>query len=124
MFTRILFGAAFAALIVALATSALWAKLASPPVAIAASSRGLNIPQLERAAFYEGMPSTFEDLHQRHTGVLDVLITPWRPPHEAWRGQSDRSSQEASGRGGPDRRGATDNAEVASQSERTAVGGL
>lgn len=123
MITKALLGAACAALSAGVTTSVLWVKFTSPPVALAGSSQGLDISQIERDAFYEGMPS-FDDMYQRHTGVLDVLITPWRPPHEARRVQPDRSSREASSRGGPDRRGAADHAEVASQSKTRDVGGL
>jgi len=84
MFRRILFGAAVAALSAGIATSAVRVKLASPPVAIAASSWGLDISDIERDASYEGMPS-FEEMYQRHTGVLDILIAPWMPPYLASR---------------------------------------
>ena len=63
MFRKILFGAAVAALSAGIATSAVRVKLASPPVAIAASSWGLDIPQIERDASYEGMPS-FDSLSE------------------------------------------------------------
>jgi hypothetical protein len=56
------------------------AKLAiSPGVTIAAPSLGIDVAQLERDA-----PKAlllFDELYQRHTGVLDVLNTPWRPPY-------------------------------------------
>ncbi|HKG86164.1 MAG TPA: hypothetical protein VKB16_23935 [Beijerinckiaceae bacterium] len=82
MFKRILFGAAVAAFSAGIATSAVRVKLASPPVA--ASSWGLDISEIERDASYEGMAS-FDEMYQRHIGVLDVLITPWRAPYLASR---------------------------------------
>jgi hypothetical protein len=88
MFRTILFGAAVAAFSAGIATSAVRVKLASPPVAIAASSWGLDISEIERDASYEGMPS-FEEMYQRHTGVLDILIAPWMPPYLASRMERD-----------------------------------
>ena len=90
MFRRILFGAAVAALSAGIATSTVRVKLASPPVAIAASSWALDIPQIERDASHEGMPS-FDEMYQRHTGVLDILIAPWMPPYLASRMERDRA---------------------------------
>ena len=88
MFRRILFGAAIAAFSAGIATSAVRAKLASPPVAIAASSWGLDVSKIEREASYEGILS-FDEMYQRHTGVLDILITPWMSPYLASRMERD-----------------------------------
>jgi hypothetical protein len=77
----------FALLAVSLsvATGLLWAKLAIfPPVAIAAPSQGIDVSQIGLVAYSEDMPS-FDDMYQRHTGILDVLTTPWRPPYQASR---------------------------------------
>ena len=88
MFRRILFGAAVAAFSAGIATSAVRGKLTSPPVALAASSWGLDISAIERDASYEGMAS-FDEMYQRHTGVLDILIAPWMPPYLAARIERD-----------------------------------
>ena len=88
MFRKILFGAAVAAFSAGIATSAVRVRLASPPVAIAASNWGLDISEIERDASYEGMPS-FDEMYQRHTGVLDILIAPWMPPSLASRMERD-----------------------------------
>jgi len=88
MFKRMLFGAAVAAFSAGIATSAVRAKLTSSPVAITASSWGLDISAIERDAGYEGMAS-FEEMYQRHTGVLDILIAPWMPPYLASRMERD-----------------------------------
>ena len=88
MFRRILFGAAIAAFPAGIATSLVQAKLASPPVAIAASSWGLDVSKIEREASYEGILS-FDEMYQRHTGVLDILIAPWMSPYLASRMERD-----------------------------------
>jgi hypothetical protein len=88
MFRTILFGAAVAAFSAGIATSAVRVKLATPPVAITGSSWGLDISEIERDASYEGMQS-FEEIYQRHTGVLDTLISPWIPPYLALRMERD-----------------------------------
>jgi hypothetical protein len=88
MFRTILFGAAVAAFSAGIATSAVRVKLATPPVATTGSSLGLDISEIERDASYEGMPS-FEEMYQRHTGVLDILIAPWMPPYLASRMERD-----------------------------------
>ena len=81
-------GAAIAAFSAGIATSAVRAKLASLPVAIAASSWGLDVSKIEREASYEGILS-FDEMYQRHTGVLDILITPWMSPYLASRMERD-----------------------------------
>ena len=59
----------------AVAMGLFWAKvLISPPVTLAAQSQSLNIDAMHRAA--PGDLPVFEDVYQRHTGVLDVLMTP------------------------------------------------
>jgi len=88
MFRKILFGAAIAAFSAGIATSAVRAKLASPPVAIVALSSGLDVSEIEREASYEGILS-FDEMYQRHTGVLDILISPWRSPYLASRMERD-----------------------------------
>jgi hypothetical protein len=52
-----------------------WAKiLISPPVTLAASNQSLDIDAMHRAA--PGDLPSFDGVYQRHTGVLDVLMTP------------------------------------------------
>ena len=52
-----------------------WAKvLIFPPVTLAAPNQGLDIDAMYRAAPVN-LP-LFDDVYQRHTGVLDVLKTP------------------------------------------------
>jgi hypothetical protein len=60
----------------AVATGLFWANiLTSPPVTLAAApNQGLDIDAMHRAA--SGSLPLFDDVYQRHTGVLDVLMTP------------------------------------------------
>jgi hypothetical protein len=60
----------------AVAMGLFWAKvLISPPVTLAAApSQRLDIDAMHRAA--PGDLPKFDDVYQRHTGVLDVLMTP------------------------------------------------
>jgi hypothetical protein len=45
--------------------------LIAPPVTLAATSKGLDISELA-ANTPNGLPS-FDDIYQRHVGILDVL---------------------------------------------------
>ena len=60
----------------AVAMGLFWAKiLTSPPVTLAAPNhQSLDIDAMHRAA--PGDLPSFDDVYQRHTGVLDVLMTP------------------------------------------------
>ena len=59
----------------AVATGLFWAKvLIVPPVTQAASIQSLDIDAMHGAA--SGDLPVFDDVYQRHTGVLDVLKTP------------------------------------------------
>ena len=60
----------------AVATGLFWANiLTSPPVTLAAPNQeSLDIDAMHRAA--PGNLPLFDDVYQRHTGVLDVLKTP------------------------------------------------
>ena len=59
----------------AVAMGLFWANiLTSPPVTQAATIQSLDIDAMHRAA-PGGLP-VFDDVYQRHTGVLDVLMTP------------------------------------------------
>jgi hypothetical protein len=59
----------------AVAMGLFWANiLTSPPVTMAAPSQSLDIAAMHRAA--PGDLPVFDDVYQRHTGVLDVLKTP------------------------------------------------
>jgi hypothetical protein len=60
----------------AVAMGLFWANiLTSPPVTLAAPShQSLDIDAMHRAA--PGDLPSFDDVYQRHTGVLDVLKTP------------------------------------------------
>ena len=59
----------------AVAMGLFWAKvLISPPVTLAAPNQSLDIDAMHRAA--PGDLPSFDDVYQRHTGVLDVLKTP------------------------------------------------
>jgi hypothetical protein len=59
----------------AVAMGLFWAKvLISPPVTMAAPIQSLDIAAMHRAA--PGDLPKFDDVYQRHTGVLDVLKTP------------------------------------------------
>jgi hypothetical protein len=60
----------------AVAMGLFWANiLTSPPVTLAAApSQSLDIDAMHRAA--PGDLPLFDDVYQRHTGVLDVLMTP------------------------------------------------
>ena len=59
----------------AVATGLFWANILTfPPVTLAAPSQSLDIDAMDRAA-PEDLPS-LDDVYQRHTGVLDVLMTP------------------------------------------------
>jgi hypothetical protein len=59
----------------ALAMGLFWAKiLIFPPVTLAAPDQTLDIDAMHRAA--PGNLPAFDDVYQRHTGVLDVLKTP------------------------------------------------
>ena len=59
----------------AVAMGLFWAKvLISPSVTLAAPIQSLDIHAMHRAA-PGGLPK-FDDVYQRHTGVLDVLMTP------------------------------------------------
>jgi hypothetical protein len=60
----------------AVATGLFWANILTfPPVTLAAApSQSLDIDAMPRAA-PEDLPS-FDDVYERHTGVLDVLMTP------------------------------------------------
>jgi hypothetical protein len=59
----------------AVATGLFWAKvLTFPPVTLAAPSQSLDIDAMHRAA--PGSLPSFDDVYQRHTGMLDVLMTP------------------------------------------------
>ena len=74
----------FALLAVSLSVVAglFWARLTiSAPVVTEALNQGIDVSQIGLVAYSEVMPS-FEDMYQRHTGVLDVLPTPRRPPGE------------------------------------------
>jgi hypothetical protein len=64
------------------ATGLFWAGLSiSAPVATEALNQGIDVSQIGLVAYSKVMPS-FEDMYQRHTGVLDVLPTPRWPPYE------------------------------------------
>ena len=100
MFRRILLGAAIAAFSAGIATSAVRAKLASPPVAIAASSWGLDVSKIEREASYEGILS-FDEMYQpahrraRHSHyAVDVAVSglAYGARPSACPGSSDSSS--------------------------------
>ena len=60
----------------AVATGFFWANiLTSPPVTLAAAPiQGLDIDAMHGAA--PGDLPLFDDVYQRHTGVLDTLKTP------------------------------------------------
>jgi hypothetical protein len=59
----------------AVATGLFWANILTvPPVTLAAPSQSLDFDAMPRAA-PEDLPS-FDDVYQRHTGVLDILMTP------------------------------------------------
>jgi hypothetical protein len=60
----------------AVATGLFWAKILTvPPVTLAAApSQSLDIDAMHRAA--PGDLPLFDAVYQRHTGVLDVLMTP------------------------------------------------
>jgi hypothetical protein len=59
----------------AVAMGLFWAKvLISPPVTLAASNQSLDIDAMHRAA--PGDLPSFDNVYDRHTGVLDVLMTP------------------------------------------------
>ena len=59
----------------AVAMGLFWANiLTSPPVTLAAAIQSLDIAAMHRAA--PGDLPVFDDVYQRHTGVLDVLKTP------------------------------------------------
>ena len=59
----------------AVATGLFWANILTfPPVTLAAPSQSLGIDAMDRAA-PEDLP-LFDDVYQRHTGVLDILMTP------------------------------------------------
>jgi hypothetical protein len=60
----------------AVAMGLFWAKaLIFPPVTLAAPNQeSLDIDAMHRAA--PGSLPLFDDVYQRHTGVLDVLKTP------------------------------------------------
>jgi hypothetical protein len=59
----------------AVAMGLFWAKvLIFPPVTLAAPIQSLDIGAMHRAA--PGDLPLFDDVYQRHTGVLDVLKTP------------------------------------------------
>jgi hypothetical protein len=77
---------ALVAVSLSVAAGLLWAKLAIfPPVAIAEPSQeGIDVSRIGPVAYSVVMPS-FDDMYQRHTGVLDVLTTPWRPPYQVSR---------------------------------------
>ena len=65
-----LFAASFA-----VATGLFWAKILTvPPVTQAAPIQSLDIGAMHRAA--PGDLPLFDDVYERHTGVLDVLMTP------------------------------------------------
>jgi hypothetical protein len=52
------------------ATGLFWARmLTSPPVTQAATDAGIDVAEI---VVPKGLPS-FDDTHQRHTGVLDTL---------------------------------------------------
>jgi hypothetical protein len=95
--------AAFLAALLGVGTSLPGAKPATfPGVAIAAPSRGIDVAQLELDAPKDLL--LFDELHQRHTGVLDVLITPWRPPYLVARMERDPELDRFSGTGAAIRR--------------------
>ena len=59
----------------AVAMGLFWANiLTSPPVTQAAPIQSLDIDAMHRAAPRD-LPN-FDDVYQRHAGVLDVLMTP------------------------------------------------
>ena len=59
----------------AVAMGLFWAKiLISPPVTLAAANQSLDIDAMHRAA--PGDLPSFDNVYDRHTGVLDVLMTP------------------------------------------------
>ena len=59
----------------AVAMGLFWAKvLIFPAVTLAAPTQSLDIDAMHRAA--PGNLPLFDDVYQRHTGVLDVLMTP------------------------------------------------
>ena len=59
----------------AVATGFFWATILTvPPVTQAAPIQGLDIDAMHHAA--PGDLPSFDDVYQRHTGVLDVLKTP------------------------------------------------
>ena len=59
----------------AVAMGLFWAKvLIFPPVTLAAPNQSLDIDAMHRAA--PGSLPLFDDVYQRHTGVLDLLMTP------------------------------------------------
>ena len=59
----------------AVAMGLFWTKIMIfPPVTLAATDHSLDIDAMHRAA--PGSLPSFDDVYQRHTGVLDVLETP------------------------------------------------
>ena len=59
----------------AVAMGLFWVKvLIFPPVTLAAPSQSIDIDAMHRVA-PEDLPA-FDDVYQRHTGVLDILMTP------------------------------------------------
>ena len=59
----------------AVATGFFWANILTvPPVTQAAPIQSLDIDAMHGAA--PGDLPVFDDVYQRHTGVLDVLMTP------------------------------------------------
>ena len=59
----------------AVATGLFWANILTvQPVTQAALIQSLDIDAMHRAA--PGDLPVFDDVYQRHTGVLDVLMTP------------------------------------------------
>ena len=59
----------------AVAMGLFWAKiLIFPPVTLAAPNQSVDIDAMHRVA--PGNLPLFDDVYQRHTGVLDVLKTP------------------------------------------------
>ena len=59
----------------AVAMGLFWANILTfPPVTMAAPNQSLDIDAMHRAA--PGNLPSFDDVYQRHTGVLDVLKTP------------------------------------------------
>ena len=59
----------------AVAMGLFWAKIMIfPPATLAATDHGLDIDAMHRAA--PGDLPSFDNVYDRHTGVLDVLMTP------------------------------------------------